>query len=501
MASTFVAPVRPPTASPYEEGGSSAFGTLSTLVRRPQAGESVRGTLQLLVVEATGLCVYPLASSGTLDVGRAEDCDVRVRDSLASRHHAVLHLDPLGIEDRGSANGTHVGNALLAAGAVRPLVPGEAVAIGRSLLLVQRIDGEPVEGRVEPKSSSRYEPECDLGIIVVADVMKQLYATVDRVAQSPIHVLVLGETGTGKDVVVETIHRRSPRRGAPLVRINCAALSEPLLESELFGHERGAFTGAVSSKPGLIEAADRGTVFLDEVGELSPLLQAKLLRVLEAREVLRVGSLRPRPVDVRFVAATNRDLASEVARGAFRADLFFRLNGIRLDVPPLRERRGEIAALAQFFLSRAATQIGARSAPRLTAEALDRLLAHPWPGNVRELRNEMDRAAVLCPGPLVRPEDLCLASIVVPSASRIPPSPNGSTGPPGPTSNADAMGAAGLNAASAAGSLVANEHARIVEALGQANGNQTRAARLLRMPRRTFVAKLTLYGVPRPRKS
>ena len=217
--------------------------------------------------------------------------------------------------------------------------------------------------------------------------------------------------------------------------------------------------------------------------------------------MLRVGSLRPRSVDVRFVAATNRDLASEVARGPFRADLFFRLNGIRLDVPPLRERRSEIAALAQFFLSRAATQIGARIAPRLTPEALDRLLAHSWPGNVRELRNEIDRAAVLCTGPLVGAGDLRLESIVVPSMSWIPPSPNSGTEPPGRTSTADAIGAAGLNAASAACSLVAREHARIVEALGCANGNQTRAARALGMPRRTFVAKLTLYGVPRPRKS
>jgi transcriptional regulator with PAS, ATPase and Fis domain len=221
-------------------------------------------------------------------------------------------------------------------------------------------------------------------------------APVTRFARSPVSVLILGETGTGKEVLARTIHALSGRGGS-FVGINSAALSESLLESELFGHERGAFTGATATKPGLLEIAARGTVFLDEIGDLPPALQAKLLRAIETREVYRVGGLKPIALDVRFLAATHRDLEAEVAAGRFRADLYYRLNGITLKLAPLRERRAAISRLARGFLADCAAAAH-RPAPRLGVDAIDRLIRYDWPGNVRELRMVMERALLLCEG-------------------------------------------------------------------------------------------------------
>jgi transcriptional regulator with GAF, ATPase, and Fis domain len=306
----------------------------------------------------------------------------------------------------------------------------------------------------------------------------------ERVAVSPINVLILGETGVGKEVVAEAIHRLSTRREAGFVRVNCAAVSEALFESELFGHERGAFTGAVASKPGLVEVADKGTVFLDEVGELGAGAQAKLLRVIEAREVTRVGGLRHRSVDVRFLAATNRNLEHEVARGNFRSDLFFRLNGMALSVPPLRARAEEVVPLAELFLTRIAERLCLPTRPRLGASAIKQLLAHSWPGNVRELRNAIERAAVLCVGTVIEAHDLALSAM-----ASAPPSGEKVTTGAMPKPELSPLGPGRLR-----------ERERIVEALQQCNGNQTRAAALLGMPRRTLVAKLAALSVPRPRK-
>lgn len=457
-------------------GPANAFGTLTSLVRREKSDEPMRG-LQLVVLEASGVTVHPLPPSGSLSVGRSEECDVQLRDPLASPRHAVLSAEPLSIEDRGSANGTVVGSRRLEPGTPAPIRPGEAIAIGGSLLMIHRVEADDVAqpgaeaGRQQRRASTDIDVEGD-GVVVADDAMRGLHELVERIAGGSINVLFTGETGVGKDLMAELLHRRSPRREAPLVRISCAALSESLLDSELFGHERGAYFGATTAKPGLLEVANGGTVFLDEVGELSPALQLKLLRVIEARELTRLGALRPRPVDIRFVAATQRDLEKDVDDGAFRADLFFRLNGKSIWIPPLRDRTSEILPLAAAFMARLADRLGLSNQPRLLPAAEEALVAHRWPGNVRELRNAIERAVLLRRDGEIGPADLGLPQR--PSSS--PANARASSHP------------------------LDDERERIIQALVTCSGNQTRAAKLLQMPRRTLVAKLPRYNIPRPRK-
>jgi formate hydrogenlyase transcriptional activator len=237
-------------------------------------------------------------------------------------------------------------------------------------------------------------------IVGKSPALAKVLSLVETVAPTPSTVLVLGETGTGKELVARAIHDRSPRRERPLVKVNCSAISAGLVESELFGHVRGAFTGALSARTGRFQVADGGTIFLDEIGELPPETQVKLLRVLQEREIEPVGSSRAIPVDVRVIAATNRDLEQEVAAGRFRADLYFRLDVFPIVMPPLRERGGDIALLASFFADRFARELG-KGPLRIAPEALARLLAYAWPGNVRELSNVIERAVVLARGPLL----------------------------------------------------------------------------------------------------
>jgi DNA-binding NtrC family response regulator len=235
--------------------------------------------------------------------------------------------------------------------------------------------------------------------------MIELLRLVEQVAPSRASVLIAGETGTGKELIAEMIHRGSPRPNAPLVRLNCAALSESLLESELFGHERGAFTGAVGRREGRFEQASGGTLFLDEVSEIPMATQVKLLRVLQERAFERVGGNEKVKVDVRIIAATNRDLRQRIAEGLFREDLYYRLNVVTLEIPPLRERRSDIPELAMFFLRRYAEENGKR-VEGFSDEALRALTAYGWPGNVRELENAVERAVVLCEGSRVEPRHL-----------------------------------------------------------------------------------------------
>jgi DNA-binding NtrC family response regulator len=242
------------------------------------------------------------------------------------------------------------------------------------------------------------------GLIALSPAMHGVLDLVERVAPTDATLLIQGESGTGKEVIAKAVHHASVRAGRPFVAINCGAVPETLLESELFGFTRGAFTGAVASKLGLFEEAHGGTLFLDEIGEMPAALQVKLLRTLQSGEIRRLGATQATTIDVRVIAATNRDLAAMIADGSFREDLFYRLNVIEIVLPPLRERREDIPALAEHFVARAAGKLSRDV--RLSAEAVERLLRYPWPGNVRELENAIERAAILARGDAVTPEDL-----------------------------------------------------------------------------------------------
>lgn len=329
--------------------------------------------------------------------------------------------------------------------------------------------------------------------IAVADpAMKRLYAQVQRLAASDLPLLINGETGVGKELVAQALHAWSPRHGKPVVALNCAAISESLFESELFGHERGAFTDAKSAKMGLLESANGGTLLLDEVGECSLRVQAKLLRVLETKHVCRVGSVTERAIDVRVIAATNRDLQAEVAAGNFRQDLYFRLGVATLYVPALRDRPLDIPLLARTFLTRACLS-GGRSELVLSRSALRRLALHDWPGNVRELRNTMELCARMVDGDLVLGEDLppqVAQSAPAWMAGTREPAAKAHTGPfePFDTRRHKAI----------QDEVRALERLRMQQALAATDGVRVRAAQMLQMPLRTFVTKLRDYALAGP---
>ncbi|MFO0734264.1 MAG: sigma 54-interacting transcriptional regulator [Labilithrix sp.] len=419
---------------------------------------------------------YPLPSSGEVTIGRAEECEICIAHSSLSRRHVTIALGPeLCLREEGSKNGTRLRGERLEPGVLVPIgasgdsTPGDVFEPGTLVCFLQARESSLAR---EAKRDVIVEP------VLVDPAMKRTYELLFRFAAGDISILLLGETGVGKEVAARAVHASSPRAAAPFVALNCAALSSTLLESELFGHERGAFTGASKAKEGLFEAARGGTVLLDEVGELPPETQAKLLRVLEERAVTRVGATRAISVDVRVVSATNRDLGRAVEEGTFRRDLYFRLNGVSVEIPPLRHRRSEIVPLAKALLLRAAERLD-RPVPTLSREAAAILEAWHWPGNVREVRNVLERAMLMTTSKTILPEHLGLPE-------RVPPPP-----PPPEASGASAPLRAELDAL---------ERQRILDALAEAGGNQTKAAKLLRMPRRTFILRLETYGVPRPRK-
>ncbi len=245
------------------------------------------------------------------------------------------------------------------------------------------------------------------GIIYGSDAMRKLLKLVRKIADSNICVLITGESGTGKELIARAIHKLSPRRLNPFIPVNCGALPEHLFESELFGHERGAFTGAVQSKPGLLEFSDTGTFFLDEIGELSPELQVKLLRILQEKKIRRVGGTKEIKIDVRILAATNRNLEDLVERGLFREDLYYRLTAMKIDVPPLRERVEDIPMLAQHFMQEICKEANNKNC-RISPSAIEKLKAYPWPGNIRELQNTINRAFYLRSSELIEEEDFPL---------------------------------------------------------------------------------------------
>jgi DNA-binding NtrC family response regulator len=303
------------------------------------------------------------------------------------------------------------------------------------------------------------------GIVTQSPKIAELLRVVDRVAPTESVVLILGESGTGKELVARALHDRSPRARQAFVPIHCGALPREVLESELFGHEKGAFTGAVTLKPGLIELADGGTLFLDEIGEMELESQVRLLRVLETRTFFRVGGTRPRTVDMRVVVATNRDLGEAIRQGEFRQDLYYRINTISIELPPLRERPEDVRVLAEHFLE----QNAAYGRKRLSAEALARLEAYAWPGNVRELQHAIQRAVILGTGDEIGTADL----------------------PP----ELRAAGLAATGSQPAAGSLEEMERQHIVATLRQVGGHRGKAAALLGIDPKTLYRKVMAYGI------
>ena len=298
--------------------------------------------------------------------------------------------------------------------------------------------------------------------------MRSLLELVRRVAASNAPVLITGETGTGKGLIAKALHQTSPRAGKPFLAINCSAFQDQLLESELFGHEKGAFTGAVTAKAGLFEVADGGAVFLDEVAEMSPAMQAKLLQVLDTGELRRVGGTRQRRVDTRILAATNKDLEQEVRASHFREDLLFRLNVVSLPVPPLRDRKEDIPILVEYFLRR--FQLPGQPPRSFSPEALGLLMHYTWPGNVRELANTIERLVLLCPGTIIQPDDLpsnIRPSVDLPVQERDVPL-----------------------------SLAEVERLSIIRALRYTGGKKAPAARLLGIDVKTLTHKIQRYAIP-----
>ncbi len=496
--------------------------------------------LEIVVHSGDAPRTYPLPQRGTVVIGRATNCDIRVDELSVSRQHACIHVDTtLTVEDLGSANGTmlledrQLGSARDDATdkpKSRALEPGVRVSfpltgalrIGNALLTLERRPVSAAYATLRPSSASAAtvleQGWCPA--VLQAPAMKHLYELAALAASSDICTLILGETGVGKEVLAEFLHRRSNRAQETFLRLNCAALSESLLESELFGHEKGAYTGAHQAKAGLLEAADGGTVFLDEIGELTRSLQVKLLRVLEEHAVWRVGSTRARPIDVRFVTATNRDLKRDVARERFRKDLYFRINGVTLQIPPLRQRKEEIEPLARYFLQQACERLG-RPVPPFTQEARERLLAYSWWGNVRELKNAMERASFLCKETPIQVHHLpsidelsdepfeteptsihdALLSSDMPGLSQARPSgkfaPEGRTLPGDPANSLPLFEPPPTESDNIA---FLAEQQRIVNALNACGGNQTRAALSLGISRRTLINRLDEFHVPRPRK-
>ena len=343
--------------------------------------------------------------------------------------------------------------------------------------------GAVAEAQSKPAKKRTGALGADTGIVGSSAPMHDLFRMLERIRSSNATVLVTGENGTGKELVARSIHQHSRRSKQRFVATNCSAFNDNLLESELFGHRRGAFTGAVSDKPGLFQVADGGTFFLDEVGDMSPALQVKLLRVLQEGVFLPVGATEQKRVDVRIIAATNRDLQAMVRDGSFREDLYYRLHVVALRVPPLRERREDIPLLVEHFLGRLGERDGHTKA--LSRDAMDRLMAHRWPGNVRELENEIERLWVLSGDDrLIGEEHL------TPTIGRATGSPSRPSGPE--SSGDESVTISGTRLPEAVEQL---ERQMIAEGLRKSKGNKTRAAQALGISRRNLIRKVQSYGL------
>jgi len=351
----------------------------------------------------------------------------------------------------------------------KPFSLDHLMTVIRKALEVRALQDENRQLREE--LGRRYQFE---NIIGHSGAMQEIFATVMRVAPTRATVLLAGESGVGKDLIARAIHYHSPRRERPFVKINCTALPENLMESELFGYEKGAFTGAVTSKPGKFELADTGTAFLDEIGDVPATIQVKLLRVLQEREFERLGSNKTRQIDVRIIAATNQDLRAALEQGTFREDLYYRLNVVPINLPPLRERPEDIPFLAEHFVAKLARASGSRVSS-ITDEAIGKLMSYHWPGNVRELENVIERSLVLCTSERLDAADIRLdiAPRARPQAAAPAFLPNGMT-------------------------LDEYEQAIIREALRRAEGNKSQAARLLGLTRNALRYRLSQMGMEGP---
>lgn len=389
-------------------------------------------------------------ADGTWSIGRARDAALHVEGESISRRHALLtfRAGVAELHDLGSQNGTTLnGRTIHESAALKSM---DVVGVGHASFVVCSPSELPTIATV--------------------------YAELERLARSELPVHIFGETGTGKELAARAIHAWSSRATESFVAVNCAALPEALVESELFGHERGAFSGAHNTKIGVFEAADGGTLLFDEIGELPLAAQAKLLRVLETRRIVRVGDAGlERRVDVRIVSSTNRDLSKEVAAGRFRQDLYYRLSTACVHLPALRDRKAEVVAFARSFLNDARRRV--QAAPcLLDARACERLVRHDWPGNVRELRNLMEWLAVVCPE-----SEMCASML----EARLASTPEISSAPESRAPEFRAID----------DEVRELETARMRAALAASNGNKKAAAALISMPRRTFLTKLKVYGI------
>jgi len=340
-------------------------------------------------------------------------------------------------------------------------------AVVQKVMVLQSLRAE--NQRLREELDRRYQFDTIIGR---SAAMREIFHTVERVAPTRATVLLAGESGVGKDMIARAIHQHSPRKNHAFVKINCTALPENLMESELFGYEKGAFTGATASKPGKFEQADQGTAFLDEIGDVPGSIQVKLLRILQERQFERLGSNVTRNVDVRVIAATNVDLRAALEQGRFREDLYYRLNVVPISIPPLRDRKEDIPFLAIHFLQKLSKDLGA-SAKEISAPALDRLLSHSWPGNVRELENTIERSLVLASGEILQAADI---RIEAPRNSSSVPSQLMPLLPEGET-------------------LEHWEQMMIREALRRANGNKSQAARILGLTRNALRYRLSQMGL------
>ena len=348
---------------------------------------------------------------------------------------------------------------------LKPFSLDHLMAVVRKALELRALQDE--NRKLREELGRRYQFD---NIVGHSPAMQDIFATILRVAPSRATVLLAGESGVGKDLIARAVHYHSPRKDRPFVKINCTAIPENLMESELFGYEKGAFTGAVGTKPGKFEQADTGTAFLDEIGDVPASIQVKLLRVLQEREFERLGSNKTRHIDVRIVAATNQDLRAALEQGTFREDLYYRLNVVPINIPPLQERREDIPFLAEHFVRKLAAQSGSR-AESISEAAIQRLLSYHWPGNVRELENVIERSLVLCTGTRLDAPDIRLDT-----APRARPQTVENFLPEGM-------------------SLDEFEQAIIREALRRAEGNKSQAARLLGLSRNALRYRLSQMGI------